>query len=29
MDSIGTVHICVDNLRVADEMDTVDYRDTV
>lgn len=29
MDSIGTVHICVDNLRVVDEMDTVDYRDTV
>lgn len=29
MDSVGTVHIYVDNLRVADEMDTVDYRDTV
>lgn len=29
MDSLHTVHIYIDNLRVADEMDTVDYRDTV
>lgn len=29
MDSLQTVHIYIDNLRVADEMDTVDYHDTV
>lgn len=29
MDSIGTVQIFIDNLHVADEMDTVDYRDTI
>lgn len=29
MDSLDFVQIFIDNLRVADEMDTVDYRDTV
>lgn len=29
MDSLAFVDIWIDNLRVADEMDTVDYRDTV